>query len=249
MRIICFEKLIFIHSDLTQSLFNIYSYRTFNKNMSVDDMEKYYEDDKFLYLVVEVADLIFGFDLTIDEEKEIAVKIVTQSYSVVGIDGKNVDVIIGGWKVARVLPTWIKDLKCWNQFLNNYVGEKEVVQENDEEEDEEEKEEKYKDKKKNSQVPKKNSKRNGSECSQVEKEIKGIKVKKKDSVHSFKAMGSRFNRSQKKDSVVKDDTKMAITMATAHQAGYYAHLILNWKNMWQRRIGRRQRQRQRQQIL
>jgi len=40
-------------------------------------------------------------------------------------------------------------------------------------------------------------------------------------------MGSRFNRSQKKDSVVKDDTKMAITMATAHQAGYYAHLILN----------------------
>ena len=55
--------------------------------MSVDDMEKYFEDDKFLYLVVEVADLIFGFDLTIDEEKEIAVKIVTQSYSVLGIDG------------------------------------------------------------------------------------------------------------------------------------------------------------------
>ena len=36
-------------------------------------------------------------------------RLVTQSYSVVGIDGKNVDVIIGGWKVARVLPTWIKD--------------------------------------------------------------------------------------------------------------------------------------------
>ena len=29
-------------------------YRTFNKNMSVDDMEKYYEDDNFFYLVVEV---------------------------------------------------------------------------------------------------------------------------------------------------------------------------------------------------
>ena len=42
-------------------------------------MENYYKDDKFIYLVVEVADLIFGFDLTIDEEKEIAVKIVTQS--------------------------------------------------------------------------------------------------------------------------------------------------------------------------
>jgi hypothetical protein len=84
------------------------------------------------------------------------------------------------------------------------------------EEEEEEEEEGYEDKKKKSQVPKKNSKRNSSECSQVEKEIKGIKVKKKDSVHSAKAKGSRFNRSQKKESVVKDDTKMAITMATAH---------------------------------
>ena len=81
--------LIFIHSDLTQSLFNIYYFRTFNKNLSADDLENYYEDDKFIYLVVEVADLIFGFDLTIDEEKEIAVKIVTQPYSVVGIDGKS----------------------------------------------------------------------------------------------------------------------------------------------------------------
>jgi len=76
-----FFNVDFIHSDLTQPLFNIYYFRTFNKNLSVDDMENYYEDDKFIYLVVEVADLIFGFDLTIDEEKEIAVKIVTQSYS------------------------------------------------------------------------------------------------------------------------------------------------------------------------
>ena len=51
-------------------------------------MEKYYEDDKFLYLVVEVTDLIFGFDLTVDEEKEIVVKIVTRSYPVVGVDCK-----------------------------------------------------------------------------------------------------------------------------------------------------------------
>ena len=31
-----------------------------------------------------------------------------------------------------------------------------------------------------------------------------------DGVHSAKAKGSRFKRSQKKDSVAKDDTKMAI---------------------------------------
>ena len=83
----------------------------------------------FLYLVVEVADLIFGFDLTKDEEKEIAVKIVTQSYHVVGVDGKNVDVIIGGWKVSRVLPKWIKDSECWYRFLDDYVADIKLVQE------------------------------------------------------------------------------------------------------------------------
>jgi hypothetical protein len=115
--------------------------------IKIDELKNF---EKLLNIIASL-----DFDLTIDEEKEIAVKIVTQSYSVLGIDGKNVDIIIGGWKVARELPTWIKDLKCWNQFLDNYVGEKEVVQENDEEEDEEEKEEEYEDKKKNSQVPKK----------------------------------------------------------------------------------------------
>jgi len=49
-----------------------------------------------------------------------------------------------------------------------------------------------------------------SECSQVEKKIKRNKVKKKDGVHSAKAKRSRFKTSQKKDSVAKDDTKMAV---------------------------------------
>jgi len=74
------------------------------------------------------------------------VKIVTQSYSVVGIDGKNDDVIIGGWKVLREQPTWIKDSKCWNQFLDRYVADKEVVQEKKKEEEEvEEDEDEYED--------------------------------------------------------------------------------------------------------
>ncbi len=40
----------------------------------------------------------------------------------------------------------------------------------------------------------------------------------------------------------RDDNDMKTTMASAHQVGYYAHLILNWKNMWQQRNGRGQRQ-------
>jgi len=174
--------LIFIHSDLTQSLFNIYYFRTFNKNLSVDDMENYYEDDKFIYLVVEVADLIFGFDLTIDEEKEIAVKIVTQSYSVVGIDGKKVDVIIGGWKVARVLLTWIKDSKCWNQFLDDYVVEKQEVQKKEEEEEEEEDEEEGEEEEGEEEEEEKDEKDEEEEEEQKEQEEEGgYKVKKKKS--------------------------------------------------------------------
>jgi len=47
----------------------------------------------------------------------------------------------------------------------------------------------------------------------------------------------------------RDDNDATTTMAKAHQAGCYAHLILNWKNMWQRRNGQRQRQRQQRHIL
>ena len=67
--------------------------------MSVEKMEKYYEDDNFLYLVVEVIDLYFGFDLTTDWDYEIAAKIVTQSYSVNGINGKNRD--------GKKLDSWV----------------------------------------------------------------------------------------------------------------------------------------------
>ncbi len=51
-------------------------------------MEKYYEDDNFLYLVVEVIDLHFGFDLSTVNDYEIAVKIVTQSYSALALMAK-----------------------------------------------------------------------------------------------------------------------------------------------------------------
>ena len=110
--------LIFIHSDLTQSLFNIYYFRTFNKNLSVDDMENYYKDDKFIYLVVEVADLSFGFDLTIDEEKEIAVKIVTQSYSVVGIDGKK---LMSPLVVGKLHVYYLHGLRIRSAGINFWI--------------------------------------------------------------------------------------------------------------------------------
>jgi hypothetical protein len=77
-------------------------------------------------LIVEAKYLSYGFDLSIAEKNEIAVKIVTQSYSVIGNDGKNFDAIVGGWKITRILPAWIKNSNSWNQIVDDYVVEKEV---------------------------------------------------------------------------------------------------------------------------
>jgi hypothetical protein len=106
--------------------------------LSIDDIKKYFKEDHFTFFVVEANDLYLGFDLSKADEYDIAVKTVTQSFPGVGIDGKNVNAIVGGWKVTRILPTWIKDSNCWNQFVDDYVVEKE---EEEEEEEEEEKEE------------------------------------------------------------------------------------------------------------
>ena len=65
--------------------------------MTIDDIKKYFKENHFTFLVVKANDLYFGFDLSEAEEYQIAVKIVTKSYSVVGID-------LGGWKVSRILP-------------------------------------------------------------------------------------------------------------------------------------------------
>ncbi len=99
-------------SNLTQSCFNIFVYRTFNKKLSIDDIKKYFKEDHFTFLVVETNELFFGFDLSKAAEVDIAVKLVTQSFPGVGIDGKNVYDIVVGWKLTRLLPTWMKESNC-----------------------------------------------------------------------------------------------------------------------------------------
>ncbi len=55
---------IYHSSNLTQSCFNLFVYRTFNKNLSIDDIKKYFKEDHFTFLVVEANELHFGFDLS-----------------------------------------------------------------------------------------------------------------------------------------------------------------------------------------
>ena len=82
-------------------------------------MNNYYDRDNFTFLVVKANDFYFGFDLSDAEQYEIAIKIVTKSYSMVGID-------LSGWKVLRILPRWIKDITCWKQYVDGFAVEKGV---------------------------------------------------------------------------------------------------------------------------
>ena len=45
-----------------------------------------------------------------------------------------------------------------------------------------------------------------------------------------KAMG--YNDDADDDGDGRDDNDVVTTMATVHQAGFYAHFILNWKKMF-----------------
>ena len=173
-------------------------------------MEKYYEDDNFLYLVVEVIDLYFGFDLSTVRDYEIAAKIVTQSYSVDGINGKNVDAIIGGWKVSRVLPKWIKDSNCWIQFMNGYVAEKQDVDKNEEKEEEEgEEEDKIDDddeeeeEEEEDEVEVKEEEEEEEEEKEVEGEEETSQVPKKN----IKRKGSKASQSKKQIKKIKEEKK------------------------------------------
>ncbi len=104
-----FYNINYYSSNLTQSFLNIFFLQDLQQKFERWWYKKYYKEDHFSFLVVEAKDLYYGFDLSKAEEYEIAVKIVTQSYSVIGNDGKNVDAIVGGWKITRILSTWIKD--------------------------------------------------------------------------------------------------------------------------------------------
>jgi hypothetical protein len=93
--------------------------------MSVNEMEQYYHEEIFGYLVVKAFEKkCYGFNLKCTNECATAKKIVQ--------DVNNF--IVNGWKAARYIPKWIHSYKSWNDFINeNCSGEK--GEENDYEEE------------------------------------------------------------------------------------------------------------------
>ncbi len=69
--------------------------RLFHKKMSVVDMEKYFHNEKFEFLVVKTFDMgCYGFNLKCADQHATAKKIIQDVNSF----------IVNGWKVARHIP-------------------------------------------------------------------------------------------------------------------------------------------------
>ena len=86
--------------------------------MTLKEFIKYKDDDDFSYLVIEVSnDQFYGFNLSIKEEENQAMNIVSDS-----------DWYVVGWKVSRKMPLWVKTAKYWTDEI---VEKNIVVHNND----------------------------------------------------------------------------------------------------------------------
>jgi hypothetical protein len=85
--------------------------RTFEKTITVVDIIKLTEEDEMKYLIVEHSSgKYFGFNLCESNE----------CTSVISIVQDKDEFMVMGWKVAKVIPTWILGLVDWNNLMMSY---------------------------------------------------------------------------------------------------------------------------------
>jgi hypothetical protein len=83
--------------------------KEFHKKMTVSDLETYFCEENYKFLIVQVFDKeCYRFDLENTEEHVTTRQII--------LDKNNF--IYTGWKVARKLANWIRNTNEWTEFLN-----------------------------------------------------------------------------------------------------------------------------------
>ncbi len=79
--------------------------RTFEKTLTVVNIIKFAEEDEMKYLIVEHSSgKYFGFILRESDEGTSAISIVQDKD----------EFMVMGWKVAKVIPTWVLGFVDWN---------------------------------------------------------------------------------------------------------------------------------------
>jgi hypothetical protein len=85
--------------------------RTFEKTLNVVDIIEFTEEDEMKYLIVEHSSgKYFGFNLCESNERTSAISIVQDKD----------EFMVMGWKVAKVIPTWVLDFVDWNNLMTSY---------------------------------------------------------------------------------------------------------------------------------
>ncbi len=85
--------------------------RTFEKTLTVVNIIKFTEEDEIKYLIVEHSSgKYFGFNLRESNERTSTISIVQDKD----------EFMVMGWKVAKVIPTWVLGFVDWNHLMTSY---------------------------------------------------------------------------------------------------------------------------------
>ncbi len=85
--------------------------RTFEKTLTVAHIIKFTEEDEIKYLIVEHSSgKYFGFNLRESNKHTSAISIVQDKD----------EFMVMGWKVAKVIPTWVLSFVDWNNLMTSY---------------------------------------------------------------------------------------------------------------------------------
>ena len=85
--------------------------RTFEKTLTDVDIIKFTDKDEMKYLIVEHSSgKYFGFILRESDERTSAISIVQDKD----------EFMFMGWKVAKVIPTWVLGFVGWNNLMMSY---------------------------------------------------------------------------------------------------------------------------------
>ncbi len=84
---------------------------TFEMTLTVVDIIEFTEEDEMKYLIVEhSSENYFGLNLCKSNKRSTAFSIVQDKDKF----------MVMGWKVAKVIPTWVLGFVDWNNLMSSY---------------------------------------------------------------------------------------------------------------------------------
>lgn len=91
----------------------IFVVRTFGKHLTVEQINEFIEEDNMKYIIFEYSgEKYYAFNLLDGVEYATAISIIQDKF----------EFMVMGWKVARVIPTWVLGCFDWNAFMNSIKG-------------------------------------------------------------------------------------------------------------------------------